>query len=669
MSDSAARSEVNVPSFAHFLPEFIKELDRVSDAYLDVYDEHKAFIYMVAELFETTEEGFFFSDGPGDGGIDFFIQDSPLYSIYQSKGPDLEAILKLGADEEPSSTKFGTDALKDIDLALQMLMDEEGEYSVKDSIKQLRSDYQRDYKADEEATDLTAVIAIFGELTGPARSAFDSRRNSLSEKGYSLRLIEWQDIYRALHALDSPEDVDVALDLNFEDRDKDILAHRDYCYVLAYAYDFYQAFRDHEWNLFDWNVRLQIPNSPINKRIISSLKTRKGRKIFHHLNNGLLITCRLYEGINRANNSLTVKGAQIINGCQTVRAIFEAYEDLTPTEQEEFRRDARVQVKVIRTIDPDFIGQLVISTNDQNPMKPRNLKSNTAEQRDIQNQFRSLPVKWFYERKDGEWKSLSTISSRIRWFRKSDYEVGGSRGRRTYRRIDNEKLAKAWYPFIGYSNQSLLGRVHYFKDDLEWGVYRRVFRSIPSGDFWIAFRDSSFTANEDLLEQGVPSVYQYLVAYGIAEYVDKRKISSGANRRSAIQRGIENGDLEGDGDDGRLASLPQEVNEFLANDVDYNVNRMILNMRDVIIELFSFILCQRYMACDVATCHKILELPQESMYFARNFDESLLSREQDGNTLFGPIYEFIKDCATQCVRQSKKYIVRRSKVQAFASSI
>ena len=70
----------------------------------------------------------------------------------------------------------------------------------------------------------------------------------------------------------------------------------------------------------------------------------------------------------------------------------------------------RVQVKVIDLRDPamdeNFISDLIVSTNDQNPMSPRNLKSNTPTQVEIQAQFAAMAVPVFFERKDGEYDAV-----------------------------------------------------------------------------------------------------------------------------------------------------------------------------------------------------------------------------------------------------------------------
>jgi hypothetical protein len=304
--------------FTRCLPEITDRLQAASETYLESYDEHKAFIYLVAELFETTsEDRFQFTDGPKDGGIDFLVREPQAYSITQCKCPSLDNPLS-----QPVS--FDVSAVDELKRAVTMLTDRTGEYEIKPEIKRLRGDYQRDISADPESTTLTATLAVLGELTVPARKAFDSYKASLRKDRIFLKRVEWQNIYHALHALEMPSDVDFEITINFDNPETDLLAHKDYCYVLAHAFDFYNAFRKHEWNLFEWNVRFQIPNSPVNKRIVNALMKLKGRKLFHHYNNGLLITCKNYKK-DITRKRITLKGPQIVNGCQTVRAICEAY--------------------------------------------------------------------------------------------------------------------------------------------------------------------------------------------------------------------------------------------------------------------------------------------------------------------------------------------------------
>ena len=71
---------------------------------------------------------------------------------------------------------------------------------------------------------------------------------------------------------------------------------------------------------------------------------------------------------------------------------------------------------------------------------------------------------------------------------------------------------------------------------------------------------------------------------------------------------------------------------------------MINNMREVIIELFSFILCRKYMVLDVQNIRKIMGMPSEALYLESGFDiGSLPGAKQDGSLIFGPTYDFLKD--------------------------
>src|SRR5205085_10345273 len=156
----------------------------------------------------TYEDNFKFTDGQKDGGIDFFIRDGSSYTICQCKCPTLE---NLQNGVEP--IKFDQEPLDELVRAIAMLQDREGTYDVKADIKRLRADYQKDITSEPEATNLTAILAVFGELTEPARIAFKSYRSSLNKQGIVLKLIEWKNIHQALHLLESPADIDFDISL------------------------------------------------------------------------------------------------------------------------------------------------------------------------------------------------------------------------------------------------------------------------------------------------------------------------------------------------------------------------------------------------------------------------------------------------------------------------
>lgn len=651
---SDATTNAGQPAFSQFSVEFVESLQRTAETYLEEFDEHKAFDYLIAELFATTNAAnFTFTDGPNDGGIDFYVKDGTACLISQCKCSNLDNSRSL--KDLPT---FDDTAVDEITSAIRMLQDPEGKFKVARNIRTLRTDYQRDQQSDPEAKLLSAILAISGELTPSAAKKFASEQSALKKAGVGLRLVTWKDIYQALHF----QELDIEsinFDLTCDDLKKEVLRFDNYCYLLAHAHDFYDAFRAHEWNLFDMNVRLQITNSAVNGKIVKTLQKEKSRKRFHHYNNGILITCNSYK-FDERHNEVRLKGAQIVNGCQTVRAICEAYESLEPYEQENFRKTARVQVKIIKNTDPDFINELTITTNDQNPMSPRNLKSNSTEQKGIQTAFRNMrPAPWFYERKDGELKSYLTASTTVQWFKKSDYATGKNR----FRKIENKEMARIWYSFIGYSDQTEHGGIDFFQDE---SIYAQIFKRTTSEKFWKEFASSAhFSPTEDSLDIGTPSVHAYLLAYTIFQYIGEMTPSFGQNKDEAIERGVQQETLERDGQ-GRVISSEDKINQFLSEDGEYRLNIMLANMKDITLELYALVLAAKYGNIDGQLASKILTSSEMSDYISSACSpEKLPGTDQNGSAVIGPIYGFLRYCTQQYFYANQAEIQAAARMKAY----
>ncbi len=651
---SNVRSGAAQPGYPLFAVELTDGLQRAADTYLEEFDEHHAFNYLIAELFATTNQAHFtFTDGAHDGGVDFFVKEGPAYTICQCKCSEVAVL-----NDSTTPPTFDDKAVDETTSAIRMLVEPAGKYKITSKIKMLRTDFQRDQHEDPEARLLTAILAISGELTPAAKSKFNSEQASLKKKGVSLRLVTWKEIYHALHFQEL--DIDsINFELTCDDVEKEVLRFQDYCYLLAHAHDFYDAFRKHEWNLFDMNVRLQLTNSAINGKIVGTLQKEKSRKKFHHYNNGILITCNTYR-IDEKNSIVRLNGAQIVNGCQTVRAICEAYEDLEPAEQNSFRKSARVQVKIIKNTDPDFISELTITTNDQNPMNPRNLKSNTHEQKGIQNAFRIIrPVPWFYERKDGEFKSYLSASTSVRWFRKSDYTALKNR----YRKIENNELARIWYSFIGFSDRSGQGGIDFFQDE---ETYSQIFKRTPSERFWAEFAANPyFSANDDWFEVGTPPVHAFLLAFVIAKYISSKTLNPRQNKEDAIQRGVAEGSLKRDGQ-GHLMSSEDELTKFLSEDTEYRLNIMLSNMKDITTELFALVISSKYGNIDAQLANRILTSDEVEKYVgsACSPDEAP-DGDQTGSKILGPTFEFLRYSTKQYFYANQAEIRAATRMKAY----
>lgn len=598
--------------FKAFAVEALAAMEAVASRHLEEFDVHHAFDHWIAELFETTNnQAFVFTDGANDHSIDFAVRGLQSYSIYQCKCPAVETLL--------SSTKaptFDAAAVDELLESVAFMSDAEGEYKAKASVRDLRSDYQHDRSADPEATSLTATLAVMGDLTEQARLLLEAQKDVLYADGVSVQLITWRDIQERVHAMSSGSYEDVTVDLHVQDMQSDVLHQPDWIFALASGGDLVDAMEAYGPRLFDLNVRQEIPNSVVNKEIVKTLRYSKSRRVFHHLNNGLLITCTSFA---KKGDRIRVSGAQVVNGCQTVSSLYQAYKALPPREQALFREETRVQVKVVQNIRPELLEQIVISTNNQNPMKPRNLRSNSPEQKLIQRQFGDLG--WFYVRKDGEFEALCAAGKRASWFRRADYKSAQPLGGRSKDRvIDNLTVAKAWYAFVGNSNSVLQGGQDYFGNDL---LYARIFRDHPSDETLVKFVDPDFEGiARETLEEGPPSASQFLLATSIAAFMRATSKSSYTNRRESLLRGIEQGKLKGDAVTGTITSSSAEQANWLAHDTAYQFNNYLINMEDVLVELYGFSLARRYGPLTAGTSRAILGITDISAWVASGYSIS-----------------------------------------------
>ena len=131
----------------------------------------------------------------------------------------------------------------------------------------------------------------------------------------------------------------------------------------------------------------------------------KEAESFGFYNNGITIVCEGFE-VDEVGGvpTVSIENPGVVNGCQTVRAVIASRNLVDPGASE-------VQARVISIeegIDGEDRSRLIAQyTNSQSPVKVSDLRANEALQADIQANFKLLEPKVFYERKRGEWLSLS----------------------------------------------------------------------------------------------------------------------------------------------------------------------------------------------------------------------------------------------------------------------
>lgn len=139
--------------------------------------------------------------------------------------------------------------------------------------------------------------------------------------------------------------------------------------------------RESDSGLFGYNLREYIST---NKDVDDGIKTtiKKEKENFWFYNNGITIACKKYQV---KDNQLILNDFSIINGAQTTTIIGKS-------EDVDNDMDFDIVCKVVsspNSLEDDFIKQISNASNSQKEIGARDLYSNTPEQIQLQHKFRS----------------------------------------------------------------------------------------------------------------------------------------------------------------------------------------------------------------------------------------------------------------------------------------
>lgn len=159
--------------------------------------------------------------------------------------------------------------------------------------------------------------------------------------------------------------------------------------------------------LFERNIRLfrGVRKGSINAGIIDTIKKTTDRKKFWYFNNGISFVCSDFILNDKITPSkVTIKGPQIINGCQTTVCLTEAknsLDDLSdiPDEIDVLVRFIKAPIKEVEYI--------TLYTNSQNPVSEAQLKSNDPIQQRLKQNLDDYNPPYFYSIKEGDRNILS----------------------------------------------------------------------------------------------------------------------------------------------------------------------------------------------------------------------------------------------------------------------
>lgn len=131
-------------------------------------------------------------------------------------------------------------------------------------------------------------------------------------------------------------------------------------------------------SVFELNVRLGLGKTRINRELAATIKKPEEHLLFPAYHNGLTILTR---GITVDDGELHLDGVSVVNGCQSLLALYNNRTSLTP--------DLRILVKIVELGESlDLVDAITYRTNNQNPVNTRDLRSTDPIQRDLQAQVR-----------------------------------------------------------------------------------------------------------------------------------------------------------------------------------------------------------------------------------------------------------------------------------------
>lgn len=641
-----------------FNADISSKLDDIRTNYLEENDpDSKAFVYAIADMFESLNEDYFtYTDGTGDKGIDFVIQDGTTFKFYQCKSVET-------LDDEDGKV-YDAGPVNELAEAIDYLLDQESITASKDvaSFKSL-------YQLNRPDNTLTAVLAIEGKLSEPARERFQQIKHKYQESDISIELIDEETIYNYWHDQENlAKPADVVLTLKLVESNA-ILKQNGWVYGIFQLGPFVDAMGKYGNGLFDLNVRSTLKRSSVNDEIRKTLSSSKGQKRFIHLNNGLVILCNSYSHQDN-DDKIKLKGAQVVNGCQTLSTIWKYYLGVGDEQKEELKENLKLFAKIINhntAASDGLLDEIIIASNNQNAMNTRNLVSNTQEQRRLQRRFWSDPLrqelKYYYIRKDGEFESY--LESGKRNPKKSTFLIKGThrQGVNRYRHIDNEKIAQTWWTWIGNSSKANAGSLKYFEGNL----YSNIFEKRPSDELLEAMSLPDYSFSSDQLIAGSPSQYQFLLAIAISSYLSARAKPKNGVRRFKQER-IE--ELQKQGKLSKNANNQQKASA-LANDIKYLYPIWTNQMTLALTEVASFILTRKYGKLNADTCRQIIDIPDVTTWLAIGMDPNRIESDihtSNGN-LLPLLWVFIEKALNSFFALNKTAILVENRPKMYLSKV
>jgi hypothetical protein len=185
----------------------------------------------------------------------------------------------------------------------------------------------------------------------------------------------------------------------------------------------------HGTNLFRLNPRYYLgARTTVNSGALTTLLGNDRDKFFL-FNNGITAIATAAT-VSADGRKVSVRGLQIVNGCQTTATLHKAWLD-RKRGGDSVLNGVDILVRVIESPSYAMAPLITENTNSQNPTKLEDFKANDRRQVALHDAFARMRPAWFYENKRGEWA------------------VEPERARYTGRHMTMKDLSQACLAFLG----------------------------------------------------------------------------------------------------------------------------------------------------------------------------------------------------------------------------
>jgi hypothetical protein len=177
--------------------------------------------------------------------------------------------------------------------------------------------------------------------------------------------------------------------------------------------DLHAMFKEMNYRFFERNIRASLSEDAATNRSLFEafealiLKGEKDPAVFAFDHNGVTLFA---EKIEKEKGRFILTEPRLLNGAQTIttldRFLADHAEDPRLKERQEALDELWVMCKIITDASNEFVLEVAINNNRQNPVKPWNLHANDMIQLELQDKFRE-DLGLYYERQEKAFSNLT----------------------------------------------------------------------------------------------------------------------------------------------------------------------------------------------------------------------------------------------------------------------